>query len=113
MQQQAKNNQNKAELAKQALQTSSATDDQIPQAIGALDNQNKQLSQGIGASKSDAADQLQKDFETYSQGYEDEINTVRKALQSTNGQLDPSTVKNTVDHPTSSSSKNQTSHRPL
>lgn len=110
MQQQAKNNQNKAELAKQALQTSSATDDQIPQAIGALDNQNKQLSQGIGASKSDAADQLQKDFETYSQGYEDEINTVRKALQSTNGQLDPSTVKNTVDHPTSSSSKNQTSN---
>ena len=109
MQQQAKNNQNKAELAKQALQTSSKIDDQIPQEIGDLNIQNKQLSQGIGTSKSDAADQLQKDFETYSQGYEDEINTVRKALQSTNGQLDPSTVKNTVDHQNSSSSISENS----
>lgn len=100
MQQQAKNNQNKAELAKQTLQTSSKTDDQIPQTINALDNQNKQLSQGIGSSQNDAAAKLQKDFETYSQGYEDEINNVKKALQTTNGQIDP----NAVNHSSSSSS---------
>ena len=98
MQQQAKNNQNKAELAKSMMQTSSSTDDQVPQEIDALANQNKQLSQGIGDSKASAADKLQKDFETYSQGYENEINTVKKTLQSVNGQLDPSAVKNDVNH---------------
>lgn len=98
MQQQAKNNQNKAELAKSMMQTSSSTDDQVPQEIDALANQNKQLSQGIGDSKASAADKLQKDFETYSQGYENEISTVKKTLQSVNGQLDPSAVKNDVNH---------------
>ncbi len=98
MQQQAKNNQNKAELAKSMMQTSESTDDQIPQEINALNNQNKQLNQGIGDSKNDAASQLQKDFEAYSKGYEEEINTIKKALQSTNGQLDPDEVKNEIDH---------------
>lgn len=103
MQQQAKNNQNKAELAKSMMQTSSSTDDQVPQEIDALANQNEQLSQGIGDSKASAADKLQKDFETYSQGYENEINTVKKVLQSTSGQIDPNTVKNDINHSESSS----------
>lgn len=98
MQQQAKNNQNKAELAKSMMQTSESTDDQIPQEIDALNNQNKQLNQGIGDSKDDAANQLQKDFESYSKGYEEEINTIKKVLQSTNGQLNPDEVKNDIDH---------------
>lgn len=106
MQQQAKNNQNKAELAKEMMQTSSKTDSQVPQAMEALNNQNRQLSQGIGNSKSDAIDKLQKDFETYSQGYENEIDNLKKTLQSTNGQLNPDAIGH---NPSLTNSKNASS----
>lgn len=98
MQQQAKNNQNKAQLAKQVMQSSDKLDDQVPQELTALSNRNEQLNQGIGNSKAEAADQLQKAFESYNQAYENEIASIKKVLQSTNGQLDASDVKNSADN---------------
>lgn len=97
MQKQSQNNQNKAELVQQAMRTSVKTDNQIPQEMNALANQNEQLSSSIGDSKSTAGNQLQEEFENYSKNYENKIDELQKILQNTDEQLNPNEVKDAID----------------
>lgn len=93
MQEQAQNKQNNAKLVQRMMEVNQqTTNEEIPQILNALSERNQQLCQSFGDSK-DASEQLVNSFETYSKGYEETINALKQALESTDGQIKPDEIK--------------------